>query len=490
MLPAMRRRASGPGLKIALLALFAAATPAQSPAMPRPPVAKAPPSVTTFRSPDGSRFLLIPNPAMALVQWAVATPAEAGDEPPGLEGIAAAAAQASLGGTWVTGSANAEKERLALDALDQAWHDMRSAPQDPDVLQRLGQSQAEVQALGDTHAFLRMLAGLPVHRPEVVTKDGTAVLQLTTVAGAIGAVAERLVERREEQALRDLGKVWMRELVARQNLYDADPTSTVRAELLALAMPNHPLSRAAERAGRAMPRRSQMLAVWQATQRPERSVHVLVGNFDPAEAQATLSAAFTATRLPPPPAARELPLRPLQSLRRSTVPGNRVPMVAVAWVMPEIPDPFQLEVAAQWFAGGADSWLGRALLKAGRKTASTSCRAPWPMTIGGQSLLLVEVQDPAGIDGLADLVLQQSRTCTEKDPTKAELQPKIQNLQVQWTIVTNEPRWYAMEIARHALLWPQQPPRLEIPTAVEARPLRQLLARIFAGQPVIVEGRK
>ena len=50
-----------------------------------------------------------------------------------------------------------------------------------------------------------MQATLPANRPEVTAKDGVCLLQLTTLPEAIGAVGELLVERREQQALRDVG---------------------------------------------------------------------------------------------------------------------------------------------------------------------------------------------------------------------------------------------------------------------------------------------
>jgi len=441
-----------------------------------------------FTAPDGSRFVLVPDAAAPAVQWALATPADTADEPPGLEGLAVAVVRASLGGTWTTGSADPARERAALEALDRASAELLATPLDAAVRQRFADCDAAVRQLGDPAAYQRVLATLPAHRLEVVARDGYSVLVLTTVAQAIGAVGARLVERREQQALRGLGSAWLHEVVARQGLYDVDPAAAVRAELLALAMPDHPASRAAERAGRGMPNRAQALAVFGATQHPSRGVHVLVGDFDPADVRPVLERTFAATALPAPAAAAP-PVRPIQSLRRSTVPGVRVPMVALAWVLPDPGDPFVLAAAARWLGGGPDSSVGRALGKQNRASATVACSAPWPAVVGGRSLLLVEVQDPSGGAGLGDLVLRACRDSTAAPPAAADLQPVLAALQSQWTFTNTDPRRRAQDLAGAALLWPRLPPREAPPERIEATAILDLLARTFAGQPVVVEGR-
>lgn len=427
---------------------------------------------------------------MSQVEWTVATSCDPADEPPGLEGLSAAVAYSSMLGTWKTGSSDAARERKVLADLDRAWQDLLAAPQDAELRARMAAAQGEALTISDTEAFARVLATLPVNRAEVTAKDGVCLLQLTTLPEAIGAVGTRLVERREEQALRDLGKLWMREVVARQSAYDANPASTVYAELLALAMPNQPASRAAERAGRSMPRRDQAMAVWQTTQRPERTVHLLLGNFDVASARETLCRVFATTALPAVPRPTPNPVRPIQSVRRSTVPGTRVPIVAFAWVLPEIKDPFALEVAARWFGDGPDSWIARELSRAGHKTCQVQCRAPWPTAIGGRSLLLVEVRDPAGIEGLADEVLAAAGQALKQAPSPADINRILTSLQLAWTTVTGDPRWQAGELARTALLWPQGPPPLSVRETAEPQKVQQMLQGILAGQPVVVEGKQ
>ena len=77
------------------------------------PTSKAP-TPEMFRSPDGSRFVLVPTGGPPQVHWAVATPAGAAEDPDGLQGLAAAVLAASLGGTWTSGSVDAAAERATL----------------------------------------------------------------------------------------------------------------------------------------------------------------------------------------------------------------------------------------------------------------------------------------------------------------------------------------------------------------------------------------
>src|SRR5688572_31338871 len=90
-------------LMLALAAPFASAANAQASPAPAPPV--------VLTTPDGSRFVLVVEPAMPHVHWAVATQADGRDDPPGLPGLTQAVMKASLGGTWHTGSRDVAKER-------------------------------------------------------------------------------------------------------------------------------------------------------------------------------------------------------------------------------------------------------------------------------------------------------------------------------------------------------------------------------------------
>jgi hypothetical protein len=445
-------------------------------------------AVVAFTAPDGSRFVLVPDFAPT-VQWAVATLADANDEPRGLEGLAYTTARASLGGTWQTGSVDVEKERQALANLDQAWQDALQKPSDAAAAALVIQSTEIAAGLGDTAAFRRVLAAMPAHRPEVIERGPVCIFVLTTLPDAIGDVGRRLVERRDQQALRELQPMWMVDLQRRTGTYLADTTAAVHAEVLALAMPNHLTARSLERPQSRVPTRAEAMAVWESTQDPERTVHVLLGDFDTTAAKETLSAVFAT------PASRKIerpatpPPRPFQSMRRSTVPGVKVPMVALAWVLPPIDDRFALEAAALWLGGGLDSRVGQELQRGGRSKASVQCHAPWPRTVDGASLLLLEVTDPEGTNQLSELVMAAVQTAVAAAPSPDSLRPVLATMQRRWCSLTDDPRQLAIELAETAALWPRAAVSPTMPDHVSPEAVQALLAKTFAGQPVVVEGR-
>lgn len=448
--------------------------------------ARAP--VVMFTAPDGSRFVLVPDVVPA-VHWAVATFVDANDEPRGLEGLAYTTARASLGGTWRTGSADVEKERQALASLDEAWQTFLQQPGDPAAAANLVESTGIAAGLGDTAAFRRVLAAMPAHRPEVVVREPVCLFVLTTLPDAIGDVGRLLVERREQQALRELQAMWTMDLQRRSTSHFADPTAAVRAEVLALAMPNHVAARSLERPQPRGPKRAEGMAVWESTQHPERTVHLLLGDFDTTAARETLSTVFAA---PPSRKVERVATQPqsaFQSMRRSTVPGVRVPMVALAWVLPPIEDRFVLEAAALWLGGGLDSHVGQELQRGGRSKASVRCHAPWPRSVDGSSLLLLEVTDPDGTDQLSELVIAAVRTAVAAAPGPASLRQVLATMQRRWCSLTDDPRQLALELAETAVLWPRAAVSTTMPDQVSPEAVQSLLARTFAGQPVLVEGR-
>ncbi|MCA8949389.1 MAG: hypothetical protein KDE27_07790 [Planctomycetes bacterium] len=453
------------------------------------PTSKAP-TPEMFRSPDGSRFVLVPTGGPPQVHWAVATPAGAAEDPDGLQGLAAAVLAASLGGTWTSGSVDAAAERATLAELERSQEALLANPGDAELIAKVQQLEVRAQQLGDPRVFARLLAAAPMSGVRTSVRDSVGLLEFTTVPSAIGRVAELLVERREQQVLRGFGRFWFDELAARIGAYDGDPLAPLHAELLALAMPEHPVSRAAERPGAAIPRRSQALAVWQATQYPKRTVHVLLGGFDAAAVRATLDATFAQTNLPSPTAPEPYEPRAIASLRRSTIPGTGRSLVALAWVLPKVDDPILPQLAATWLGSGPEGQLATRLRQQGRKSATVSCRAPWPVVTRARSLLLIEVGDPAGVDGLADLVAKTCGELAQKPPPQPTLDRALRSLRASWNLVTAEPRWLAAETARSALLWPGRRPELAPPDTVAPATVRKLLAETFANRPVIVEARK
>ncbi|MBL8749104.1 MAG: insulinase family protein [Planctomycetes bacterium] len=438
----------------------------------------------TFVAPDGTTFVLAPDPAMPLVHWAVATLVL---DPPRYAGLSLATMRSSLAGTWTAGSVDADRERAALDEQDRAWRAWAAAPGDASLLAQLVDRTQKAEGLGDRAAFRRVLAALPVHRPEIVDRYPASVVVLSTVAEAIADVGRALVDRREHVALRNLHVVWPEIVVERGLAQLGDPATRVRAEVLALAMPDHPFGRMLDVPETAMPPRDLAFATWQTTQRPERTVHALVGAFDPEAVKATLQQTFEATALPPSEAPPPVVPRPVTSLRRSVVTGLPKPMVAIAFVLPPDLDRTLLTVTAHWLARGPESCLGQDLLRKGRKTAKVRVEAPWPPTRNAAGMLLVEVEDEAGVDKLADLVLQACRQVAVAEPTASALAAVIAAEQRERTATANDPRAIAEALALDRLLFPKAP--VTPFERVDPKAVLRVATRIVSTQPIIVEGR-
>jgi hypothetical protein len=442
-----------------------------------------------FTSPDGSTFLLLPDARVPQVHWAVATWVDGDDDPPGLIGLSMTAMHASLAGTWSTGSRDREAERQALRELDDAWQQQLQRPGDAEAAKLLIQRDAAAAALCDPRTFARVLAAAPAHGPEIIDREPVAVLVLTTVDTAIAEVARLLVERREQQVLRGLPRLWLRDCLARSRRNATDPVAILRAEVLALVLPTSPAVGLLSARPLQAPTREQALTTWAASQRPERTVHVLLGDFDPAAAQAVLSRAFASTSLPPRAERSSLQPRPLAAQRRSIIPGVGQPMLAAAWVLPPIADRHALEAVVRWLGGDDGGWIGARLRRAGHEKVEVRCTAPWPSTSAGGDLLLLEVR---GADGARDLLGAVLGACndaarsTRKDDAYDGARIAMQR---SWNEISGAPRLVAAELAEQALRWPGQPMRAVAPPRVDAASIEALLAATFGGHPIVVEGR-
>jgi predicted Zn-dependent peptidase len=266
----------------------------------------------------------------------------------------------------------------------------------------------------------------------------------------------------------------------------------LRAELLALALPTHPFARQLETAPSGIPTRAAAAAVWAASQHPERSVHVLVGDFDVAATAATLREVFATTTLRPstrPPA--PLP-RPLGGARRSQLQGVHPATVALAWPLPPDVDRIALATAATWLADGPDSELGQRLLRREQRQATVRCQAPWPPAADGQSLFVIEIshtgQEPP-LAALTDLVRTTLQEVLAKPPTDSQLQASHLQLQRRWRQSTADPRQLAVELAAVALTWPRSTPDRSWPERLDVVAVQRLLAGLAGSQPAIVEGK-
>lgn len=474
-MPRLRRDA---GLALAATALLTAAGAiAQQPA------------VTAFTAPDGTRFLLAPEPGAATVQWAVATPIDLAHDPLGHEGLAWAVAQSSLLGTWRIGSLDVERERQTVLWLDEAWQRMLRDPRDQGAADDVRRWDEQARELADPQAFVRRLAGAPAWRPTIAAMGPAAVLTLSTTRAGIPAVAALLFERREDQALRDLPRTWLRTCQERGLALAADGRRALRGELLALTMPEHPAVRAVEPASPGLPPRDLALATWQATQRPEHTVHVLIGDFDAAAAQTALAAAFATTNLPASPTRRPQRPRALAGTRRSTVAGLAVPTVALAWQLPAtIADGDALATAGRWLADDGGGFLARTLRPKFAGELRLRVTSPWPAMVDEPTLLVVEAEAPAGIAGLADALLAACREATATPPTADELAAAHRSRQRAWHAQGGDGRARAAAAAAAALASPREPVRLDGPGPATSAAVHELLRAVFAAPPAIVEG--
>lgn len=443
-------------------------------------------AITTLTAPDGSTFVLVVDTSMPLVHWAIATPA---DDPVRLPGLALTTMRVSLNGTWYTGSMDAEAERRALREQDDAYHAWFESPGSAALAETLARCTKEAERLGDTTAFHRVLASVPVHQPEIVDRFPACELVLTTVPAALADTARILVERREQPAFRDLQATWARTVLERAAAMNEEPNTALRAEILALAIPEHPFGRAMERPASVAPRRSEALATWQATQHPTRTVHVLIGGFDSEAVKATLQNVFATTSLPGNPSPIVGVPRGIGSMRRSVVTGMRVPTLAIAFLLPPITDHDTLAASARWLGDGPESHVGQELQRAGHTQAVVRCTAPWPPTRDGRSLLLLEVTDPGGLRFSSDQVLQICSKAAANPPTTASLQAVLAAMQREWTALSDDPRRLACALAEMAFVWPGRPLRIDAPDRIEAKAVQTLLGQVLAGHPVVVEGR-
>lgn len=452
--------------------------------------AQAPP-IADFRTGDGSRFVLVPTSGAALVQWVIATPASSSDEPQGMNSLNLANAMASLRGTWTTGSRNAEAEAKALDELDAALAAQFAARGGPEAMrgkaeENLLRARAAAAVLCDPLAFRRKLAGAPAADVTVQIAPGTLLFCCTTTIAGVERVADLLVERREQCALRGLDAEYEALQAAAIARWDADPMSPLRDEALALAFAGHPLAHIATRPGTAVPDRDLAEATWRRTQRPDRSVHVLCGNFDPAQVRPVLERAFAATALrdaappavPPPPAPR--------AIRHSTVPGGNDAGCAVGWRLSGREDADVLAAAARWLGAGESAWLQRQLRARGRAGAEVVCRAHWPDP-SGPGLFLIEVRQPGDAAGLADLVLklfaEAAKTAPDGDLAAAMQREALRQRAREF----ENPMQRAQRLATQLLLHPDlQVPR-PLPAPVAPKAISELLGSLQQTLPVVVE---
>jgi hypothetical protein len=458
--------------------------PGSKPAKQEPPVPQR--KFHRLTTPDGSLFFLIQDPTVAHIHWAIASWADGRDDPPGLPGLALATAQASLAGTWSTGSRNPQTEREALIKLEEAWQQQLAKPGDPKAAANVISLDKEAAKLSDPRMFERLLAAAPAFQPEVLDRGPLAVFILSTTEPAIETVAKLLLERREEQALRGLSRAWMPTVLAQAQAHAMHPRHRLHTEVLALLMPSSPAIAQLEAPPFTAPDRDQAQATWRASQHPANTVHVLIGNFNVTLIKKTLKLVFSKTKLIAP-TRREIPPSTLRGQRRSIVPGITSGGGAIAWVLPPITDPTALELARRWLMDERGP-LQRALGKK-RPNLTIDCRAPWPTTSSGQSLLLLDVQDPNGKPGLIDEVIAICNTIADKPFSQGQFYPNYLQLLRDWNQTSDSPRAIAAILAQRALVWPSvKLDRLALRHR-KGDAVHPILKAVFATHPAIAEAK-
>ena len=111
------------------------------------------------------------------------------------------------------------------------------------------------------------------------------------------------------------------------------------------------------------------------------------------------------------------------------------------------------------------------------------------MTTNGQSLLLLDVQDPNGKPGLVDEVIAICKTVADKPLSQGKFYRNYLQLMHDWNQTSDSPRAVAVMLAERALAWP--------PVKLDRLALRQrksdavqpILKTIFASHPAIAEAK-
>ncbi len=443
-----------------------------------PPPADAP---LTFTAPDGSRFHLIARPGLPVVHWAIATPAGPQEDPPGLEGLAVTCVQASLHGTFRTGSRDRDGELAALEALDRA-----AQSGDPTAL---AGARIAADDLADRRAFRRSLAAAPTSDLTVDDFGAAVVVSFRTTPAALAHVAELLVERREDNALRHLVGEWQRRLELTEVNRQQTPFWALRAEAFALAYPGHPLARTGEVPPPAtLPARAVAREVWLRTQRPDRTVHVLLGDFEPGEARAVLERAFARTGLQAP----VLPVPAVRggsATRSSTIPGPSGAAAVVAFRLRGDESPDLLEVLRRWLSPGPGTFLAAELQRRGITDVTVACGLQQP-GLGNPGLLLLELSSNAAGRDLGALALELARAAAAARPSVADVRSAHGWYLAQWERDTRGSRSLAATLALAAIRRGDTAPQEPAATPPTPAQMAELLGRVFGRAPDAVVQRQ
>ena len=162
----------------------------------------------------------------------------------------------------------------------------------------------------------------------------------------------------------------------------------------------------------------------------------------------------------------------------------------VARALPSGADRWTVEAAVRWLAVVPRSQLAQRLARANRPGTNFSARAPWPRTVNGAGLLLLDLDDANGTDGLLEVVLGACADAVDKDIPDGWLFQTNMAMQHDWNLHADDPRLLTAAIAEHALVWPDADIVTGAPPRVGGADVTRLLRQTFAAHPAVVEGHR
>lgn len=313
--------------------------------------------------PDGSRLHLLSRPGRRVAHWATWVRMGGKDEPIGAQGLAEACMRASLSGSQNRGTRNWPEEERALELADRRGFELAQALSRRDKaeqIQALGKAWEEARTKArewaDPTRIERDLAALPIQGPTVRSgADGTLLLA-SMPSRRIVDFASFMDQRRRLAVLR--GFQDQLEHVRRGLARNLPGPYLTEARLQAIQ--THPM-----RGSHGLPRfvsRREALEFYHRFQRPERTVTVIVGDFDAKRIAEQLRGIFTT---PGDPTLRPPVLSPepdQRGFRESglELPGD--PTIVFAWRLPPDANRSGVELLARLLGQGPSSLLGRRLI--------------------------------------------------------------------------------------------------------------------------------
>jgi predicted Zn-dependent peptidase len=452
-----------------LLPLFAAnlpAAPQSGPSAPKTAVADEP--IHELRTPDGSRFLLVPRPLQGIVHWASFLPPGRIHEPRDMPGLAAACARSSLSGpaesvemTVACLDTLARVDELAVEMAELRLSEMGRRGELEGELRRLGERlerrTAEAERLAPLDGFREMIAKLPVDRLRTETGLRGTVLQAQTKRSQLLAFASLMERRRRTPLLATLQRELLRERARmaanerRTQTGRGDARGSLVREALLLAMREHPLrdSLLPQLDRAKTPTREEALRFWQRQLRPERGVTVLVGDFDVERVREGLLRIFVrpATGRAAPRIADEAPQNGLRASDLVLEGPDR--SVDAYRVPPDVPIE-HLRALASLLDGQSGSMLSDLRLELGT-------RVRWQITprlprLGEPAFFVIETEERGTNSPLERRMEDALRRLRDGSAPESQLLTALQSERLQQEELREDSHSWAAQLARRYAL--------------------------------------